>query len=55
MSTEGGTKAVVAALAANLAIAATKFGAWLLTAVALGIAAFGVYCIAWARWPDPTN
>jgi len=31
------------------------FGAWLLTAIALGIAAFGVYCIAWARWPDPTN
>ena len=31
------------------------FGAWLLTVVALGIAAFGVYCIAWARWPDPTN
>lgn len=31
------------------------FGSWLLTAVALGIAAFGVYCIAWARWPDPSN
>jgi hypothetical protein len=31
------------------------FGAWLLTAVALGIAAFGAYCIAWARWPDPSN
>lgn len=31
------------------------FGAWLLSAVALGIAAFGVYCIAWARWPDPSN
>jgi divalent metal cation (Fe/Co/Zn/Cd) transporter len=31
MSAEGGTKAVVAALAANLAIAVTKFGAWLLT------------------------
>ena len=31
------------------------FGPWLLTAVALGIAAFGVYCIAWARWPDPTT
>jgi cation diffusion facilitator family transporter len=31
VSTEGGTKAVVAALAANLAIAVTKFGAWLLT------------------------
>ncbi len=31
MSTEGGTKAVVAALTANLAIAVTKFGAFLLT------------------------
>jgi hypothetical protein len=31
------------------------FGAWLLSAVALGIAAFGIYCIAWARWPDPSN
>jgi cation diffusion facilitator family transporter len=31
VSTEGGTKAVVAALTANLAIAATKFGAWALT------------------------
>lgn len=31
MSTEGGTKAVVAALAANLFIATTKFGAWALT------------------------
>lgn len=31
MSTEGGTKAVVAALTANLFIAATKFGAWALT------------------------
>jgi len=31
VSTEGGTKAVVAALAANLAIAVTKFGAWALT------------------------
>src|SRR3954452_10374949 len=31
MSAEGGTKAVIAALAANLAIAVTKFGAWLLT------------------------
>lgn len=31
MSAEGGTKAVVAALAANLAIAVTKLGAWLLT------------------------
>ena len=31
MSTDGGTKAVVAALAANLFIAVTKFGAWVLT------------------------
>jgi cation diffusion facilitator family transporter len=31
MSTEGGTKAVVAALTANLFIAVTKFGAWILT------------------------
>jgi cation diffusion facilitator family transporter len=31
MSTEGGTKAVVAALTANLFIAVTKFGAWALT------------------------
>ncbi len=31
MSTEGGTRAVVAALTANLFIAATKFGAWALT------------------------
>lgn len=32
MSTEGGTRAVVAALLANLGIAVTKFGAFLLTA-----------------------
>lgn len=31
------------------------FGSWLLSAVALGIAAFGVYCVAWARWPDATS
>jgi cation diffusion facilitator family transporter len=31
MSTEGGTRAIVAALAANLGIAVTKFIAWLLT------------------------
>ncbi|GMA34119.1 cation diffusion facilitator family transporter [Demequina litorisediminis] len=31
MSHDGGTKAVVAALTANLAIGATKFGAWALT------------------------
>ena len=27
------------------------YGAWLLSAVALGLAAFGVFCAAWARWP----
>ncbi len=27
------------------------FGAWLLTLVALGFAAFAVYCFAWARYP----
>ncbi len=31
MSAEGGTKAIIAALSANLGIAATKFGAWFLT------------------------
>ncbi len=31
MAGDGGTKAVLAALAANLGIAATKFGAFLLT------------------------
>ncbi|HZE41539.1 MAG TPA: cation diffusion facilitator family transporter [Stackebrandtia sp.] len=31
MSAEGGTKAIVAALAANLGIAVTKLGAWVLT------------------------
>jgi len=31
MSTEGGTRAIVAALAANIGIAVTKFGAYLLT------------------------
>ncbi|HWI00558.1 MAG TPA: cation transporter, partial [Propionibacteriaceae bacterium] len=31
MSAEGGTKAVVAALAANIFIALTKFAAWALT------------------------
>jgi cation diffusion facilitator family transporter len=31
VSTEGSNKAVIAALAANLGIAATKFGAWILT------------------------
>jgi hypothetical protein len=27
------------------------YGAWLLSAVALGLGAFGVFCFAWARWP----
>jgi hypothetical protein len=27
------------------------FGRWLLTLVALGLAAFGAYCFAWARYP----
>jgi cation diffusion facilitator family transporter len=31
VSAEGGTKAIIAALTANLGIAATKFGAWFLT------------------------
>ena len=31
------------------------FSAWLLTAVALGIAAFGIYSVVRARWPDPSN
>jgi len=31
VSTEGGTRAIVAALAANIGIAVTKFGAYLLT------------------------
>ncbi|KQS69175.1 DUF1206 domain-containing protein [Modestobacter sp. Leaf380] len=30
------------------------FGTWLLTLVALGIAAFGVFCFARARWPQRT-
>lgn len=30
------------------------FGQWLLTLVALGIAAFGVFCFARARWPERT-
>jgi hypothetical protein len=28
------------------------YGPWLLTLVALGLACFGVYCLAWARSPD---
>ena len=27
------------------------YGVWLLTLVALGLAAFGAYCFAWARYP----
>ncbi len=27
------------------------FGAWLLSLVALGLAAYGAYCFAWARYP----
>lgn len=38
MSTEGGTKAVVAALLANTGIAITKFGAWALTGSAAMLA-----------------
>lgn len=30
------------------------FGQWLLTLVALGIASFGVFCFARARWPERT-
>ena len=32
-----------------------SFGKWLLTAVALGIGCFGVYCFAWARDVDPSQ
>jgi Domain of Unknown Function (DUF1206) len=31
------------------------YGKWLLTAVALGIGCFGVYCFAWARDVDPSR
>ena len=34
------------------AIGAVPTGQWLLTAVALGFAAFGVYALARARYPD---
>lgn len=32
-----------------------SYGKWLLTAVALGIGCFGVYCFAWARDVDPSK
>jgi len=31
------------------------YGKYLLTLVALGIISFGLYCFAWARWPDTTS
>ena len=34
------------------AIAGVRAGPWLLTAVAAGFAAFGVYALARARYPD---
>jgi hypothetical protein len=34
------------------AIGAVRTGRWLLTAVAVGFAAFGVYALARARYPD---
>jgi cation diffusion facilitator family transporter len=45
VSTEGGTKAVVAALAANTFIALTKFGAWALTG-ASSLLAEGIHSVA---------
>lgn len=45
MSSQGGTKAVIAALGANLFIAATKFGAWALTGAA-SMLAEGVHSVA---------
>ncbi|WP_402375865.1 cation diffusion facilitator family transporter [Isoptericola rhizosphaerae] len=45
MSAQGGTKAVVAALLANLGIAITKFGAWALTG-ASSMLAEGVHSLA---------
>ncbi|PRZ04929.1 cation diffusion facilitator family transporter [Isoptericola sp. CG 20/1183] len=45
MSAQGGTKAVVAALLANLGIAVTKFGAWALTG-ASSMLAEGVHSLA---------
>ena len=45
MATDGGTKAVVTALVANLGIAVTKFGAWLLTGSS-SMLAEGVHSVA---------
>lgn len=45
MSSHGGNKAVIAALSANLFIAATKFGAWALTGAA-SMLAEGVHSVA---------
>src|SRR5690606_592152 len=45
MTAQGGTKAVVAALLANLGIAITKFGAWALTG-ASSMLAEGVHSLA---------
>ncbi|MGV8908769.1 MAG: cation diffusion facilitator family transporter [Propionicimonas sp.] len=45
MSTEGGNRAIVAALVANAFIAATKFGAWALTGAA-SMLAEGVHSVA---------
>lgn len=45
MSAHGGSKAVIAALSANLFIAATKFGAWALTGAA-SMLAEGVHSVA---------
>ena len=45
MSSHGGTKAVIAALSANLFIAVTKFGAWALTGSA-SMLAEGVHSVA---------
>ena len=45
MSTEGGTKAVLAAAAANGVIAVTKFGAWLLTGSS-SMLAEGIHSVA---------
>ena len=45
MSSEGGTNAVVAALAANTFIAVTKFGAWALTGSS-SLLAEGIHSVA---------
>ena len=49
MSTEGGTRAIVAALAANLGIAATKFVAFLLTRSSSMLARACAMCMAAAK------